>query len=111
MEKPRAIDFFYEKIIKSGLAHKLTKYKILTWLHAAKIDEKALHRLTGLGASLIQYNVKEEDTAKFSKLLHSGLQLFEDNQLEQFADNIAKSAIEDRGYYNAFLFAIGLLKL
>jgi hypothetical protein len=110
MEKPGAIDFFYEKIIKSGLAHKLTKYKILAWLHAAKIDEKALHRMTGLGASLIQYNVKEEDTAKF-KLLHSGLQLFEDNQLEQFADNIAKSAIEDRGYYNAFLFAIGLLRL
>jgi len=110
MEKPGAIDFLYEKIIRSGLAHKLAKYKILAWLHTAKIDEKALHRLTGLGASLIQYNVKEEDTAKF-KLLHSGLQLFEDNQLEQYADNIAKSAIEDRGYYNAFLFTIGLLKL
>jgi hypothetical protein len=109
MEKPRAIDFLYEKIIRSGLAHKLEKFKMLAFFHATKIDETAIHKMMGVEASLIQGNLKEEDTADFT-VLHKGFQLVDDNQLEQFADNIAKSLIEDRGYY-ALLSIAGLLKL
>jgi hypothetical protein len=109
MEKPGAIDFLYEKLIKTGLAHKLAKFKMLACLHAAKIDEAVLHKIMGIGASLMQDNIKQQDTTNF-KLLHQRLQLFDDNQLEQHADNIAKSLIEDRGYY-ALLSISGLLKL
>lgn len=109
MEKPGAIDFLYGKIIRSHLAHKLAKFKILAFLHAAKIDETALHKMMGIGASLMQDDIKEQDTANF-KLIHQGLQLFDDNQLEQYADNLAKSLIEDRGYY-ALLYIAGFLKL
>jgi hypothetical protein len=109
MEKPGAIDFLYEKIIKSGLAHKLAKFNMLAVLHTAKIDETALHKLMGIGASLMQDNIKQQGTTSF-KLLHQALQLFDDNQLEQYADYIAKLLIEDRGYY-ALLSISGLLKL
>lgn len=109
MEKPEAIDFLYGKIIRSGLAHKLAKFNILSYLHAAKIDETALHKMMGVGASLMQDNIRQEDTASFT-LFYQGLQLVDDNQLEQYADRIAKSLIEDRGYY-ALLSIAGFLKL
>jgi hypothetical protein len=109
MEKPGAIDFLYEKIIKSGLAQKLEKFKTLAFLHAIKMDETAGHKMVAVVASLVQGNVREEDTAKL-KLLHQGFQLVDDNQLEQWADNIAKSLIEDRGYYELLSIA-GFLKL
>ena len=109
MEKPGVIDFLYEKLIKTGLAHKLAKFKMCACLHAAKIDEAVLHKLMGIEASLMQDNIKQQDTANF-KLLHQRLQLFDDNQIEQYADNIAKSLIEDRGYY-ALLSIGGFLKL
>jgi hypothetical protein len=109
MKKPGAIDFLYEKIIRSGLAHKLTKYDMLAWLHAVMVDETILHRAMGVGASFFEDNIKEEDIPNF-KLIYQRLQLFDDNQLEQHADNITKSLIEDHGYY-ALLFIAGLLKL
>ena len=87
----------------------MAKFKILAFLHAAKIDETALHKMMGIGASLMQDDIKEQDTANF-KLIHQGLQLFDDNQLEQYADNLAKSLIEDCGYY-ALLYIAGFLKL
>jgi hypothetical protein len=109
IEKPGAIDFLYEKIIKSGLAQKLEKFKMLVCLHAIKMDETAGHKMVAVVASLVQGTVREEDTAKL-KLLHQGFQLVDDNQLEQWADNIAKSLIEDRGYYELLSIA-GFLKL
>jgi len=109
MEKPGAIDFLYEKLIKTGLAHKLAKFKMSACLHAAKMDEKALHKMMGIEAFLMQDDIRQEDTANF-KLLHQRFQLFDDNQIEQYADNIAKSSIEDRGYY-ALLSIAGFLKL
>jgi hypothetical protein len=108
MEKPESLDFLYEKIIKSGLAHKLAKYKLLAVLHAAKMDEKILHKMMGVGASFTQDNIGEKDAASFN-LLHQGLQFFDGNQLEQMVDSIAKSLIQDRGYY-AILLLSGLLK-
>ena len=109
MEKPGAIDFLYEKIINSGLAHKIEKFKMSAFFYATKKDEPAVHKMMGVGASHIQGNIKEEDTANFA-LLHKGFQLVDDNQLEQWADNIAKSLIEDRGYYE-LLSISGFLKL
>lgn len=109
MEKPGAIDFLYEKIINSGLAHKIEKFKMLAFFHATKKDETAIQKMMGVGASLTQGHIKEEDIANFT-LLHKGFQLVDDNQLEQWADNIAKSLIEDRGYY-ALLSIVGLSKL
>jgi hypothetical protein len=109
MEKPGAIDFLYEKIIKSGLAHKLTKFMMSALLHAIKMDKTVVHKMMAVGASLIQGNISEEDTADFT-VLHRGLLLVDDNQLEQFADKVTKSLIEDRGYYELLSIA-GLLKL
>jgi hypothetical protein len=109
MKKPGAIDFLYEKVIASTLAHRLAKFGILAFLHAAKMNEGALDKLIRIGASLINSNVTEKDTADF-KVFFKRLQLIEDDQLEQYADNIAKSLIEDRGYY-ALLSIAGLLKL
>jgi hypothetical protein len=109
MEKPGAIDFLYEKLIKTGLAHKLEKFKMSACLHAAKMDETAAHKMMGAEASLMQDTIRQEDTINF-KLLHQRLQSFDDNQIEQYADNIAKLLIEDRGYY-ALLSIAGLLKL
>jgi hypothetical protein len=108
MEKPESLDFLYEKIIKSGLAHKLAKYKLLAVLHAAKMDEKILHKMMGIGATFMRDNIGEKDAASF-KLLHQGLQFYDDNQLEEITDNIAESLIQDRGYY-VFLFLSSLLK-
>ena len=45
VEKPEAIDFLYEKIIESGLALSLAKYKMLALLHAVKMDEKIVHKM------------------------------------------------------------------
>lgn len=109
MEKPGAIDFIYEKLIKSGLAHKLAKFKMSACLHAAKIDETVLHKVMRIGALFMQDNLRGEDTSKF-KLIHQALQLSDDNQIEQHADNIAKSLIEDRDYY-ALLSIAGFLKV
>ena len=65
LRKPEAIDFLYKKMIESGFPHKFAKYNILAFLHAAKLNEKTLHRSMGIGASFMQDSVKEEDTAKF----------------------------------------------
>jgi hypothetical protein len=62
-----------------------------------------------IGASLVNSNITEKDTADF-KVFFKRLQLIEDDQLEQIADTIAKLLIEDRGYY-ALLTIAGLLKL
>jgi hypothetical protein len=96
-------------MIRLGLAHKFAKYKILGFLHAAKANKIALHRMMGIGASFMQDRIKEEDTAKF-KLIYRGLQFFDDNLLEQYAENISTSLIENRGYY-ALLFMAGILKI
>ena len=108
MKKPGAIDSLYEKVIKSGLAHRLAKFKVLAFFHATKMDKTVVHKMMSLGASLMQGSIREEDSANFN-LLHQGFQLIDDNQLEQYADNIAKSLIEDRGYY-ALLSIVGLSK-
>jgi hypothetical protein len=109
MEKPGAIDFFYEKVIRSGLAHRVAKFAMLALLHTSKMDEKAFEKLMQIGAFLNKTDVTGEDSTNFKILLRQ-LQLIDDSKLEEVADNIAKSLIKDQGYY-ALLSMSGFLKL
>jgi hypothetical protein len=109
MNKSDALDFLHDKIIKSGLALKLAKYLLLAILYTAKMDEQVAQRLMGIGASFFQSKVTENDSSK-SSAIHQKLQTIDDDQLEQYANNVAKSVIEIRKYY-ALLFVAGLLKL
>ena len=72
------------------------------------MDKTVVHKMMSFRSISYARCIREEDSANFN-LLHQGFQLIDDNQLEQYADNIAKSLIEDRGYY-ALLSIVGLLK-
>lgn len=78
-------------------------------LHAIKMDEKVVQTLIGFGASFFHSTITEKDTLNI-KSIHQRLRTSDDNQLEQLADSIAKSAIEDEKYYT-LLFFTGLSKL
>ena len=87
----------------------MAKFHLLIFPHAAKMDDAALIRMMQIGASLFKDDIREEDTVNF-KDIFKNLQSSDDSHLEQIADTIAKSLIEDRGYY-ALLSIAGLLKL
>jgi hypothetical protein len=70
------------------------------------MDKTVIHRTAGLGASFLRYDIKEKDIADL-KATFDILQMFDDNQLEQCADNMIKS-VKDLGYY-AIVFALGVL--
>jgi hypothetical protein len=110
MEKPGAVELLYEQIAKSGLAYQLTKFLQLGLWHAAKMDETLLHKLIGLGASFVQDGLREEDKVEF-KAIHKKLQLLNDNQIEQIADQAAEFLVQNRDYYKFFVSTSGLLKL
>jgi hypothetical protein len=110
MEKQGALDFLYDKIMRSGLAHKLAEFNILGFLYAAKMDIRALYRMMGVGVSYFNDNTISKKNTDSLKVLVQQLQEMDDQQLRQYADYIAKAAIEDRGYY-MFLFMVGLLRL
>ena len=59
----------------------------------------ALIRMMQIGASLFKDDIREEDTVVNFKDIFKNLQSSDDSHLEQIADTIAKSLIEDRGYY------------
>lgn len=109
IEKPQALDFLYDKVIKSGIAHQLAKFGFSAFLYAAKMDERVIYKLMGAEASFFQDTITDRDIANFKVTLQQ-LQGVDDEKLEQLADHMAKSAIEDRKYY-ALLFLTGLLKL
>ena len=75
---------------------------MLAFLYAAKMDERVIHRLMGVGASFFQDNITKIDTGNF-KVIFQRLQMVDDNQLEQHADSIAKSAVENRLVLNKLL--------
>jgi hypothetical protein len=70
------------------------------------MDEKIVHKVMGVGASFTQNDIAREDIVSFN-ILYQGLQLLDDNQIEQMADDISKSLIQDR---YAILSIGGLLK-
>ena len=109
MEKPEALDYLYNKVIRSRLAHKLAKFIFLIFLHGAKMNEKFLISMMGVGASFFQESQTSDGIASFRDMFQQ-LQKLDDKQLEEIADKLAKDAIEDRGYYRV-LFMPGLLKL
>jgi hypothetical protein len=110
MAKPEALDFLYNKIIRSGLAYKLARFTFLVFLYAAKMSEKFLINILRVGASFFQESLTSDGIAD-SRVMFQQLQHLNDNQLEEIADKVAKDAVEDRGYYNTVLFIAGLLKL
>jgi hypothetical protein len=111
LEKPGAIDFLHKMVVHSGLAHKIAKFNTLVFLHAAKMNERALHKMMGTGTSFARnYNIREQDIANF-KAIFKRLQSLDDAQLEQFADDKAKLMIEDKEYYALISPLVGLLKL
>jgi hypothetical protein len=109
MNNTGALKFLYDKIIKTGIALKLFEYQSLAFLYTAKMDEQVAQRLMSIGASFFQSKVTENNSSK-SSALHQMLQTMDDDQLEQYAHNIAKSLIEVRGFYS-LLFLPGLLRL
>ena len=113
MKKPAVLDLLYKSLIGSCVAHLFFKFNLLAFLYAIKMDKRVIHRTAGLGASFVQYNIKEKNIADF-RATPDILQTMDDNQLEQYADNMIKSVI-DLGYY-AIVFALtvlggGLLKI
>ena len=74
------------------------------------MDKTLLHKLIGFGGSFIQDGLREEDKVKF-KAIHEKLQLLDDNQIEQIADEAAEFLVQNRDYYKFFLSTSGLLKL
>jgi hypothetical protein len=106
MNKSDALDFLHDKVIKSGLAFKFTKYLLQLILYTVKMDEQVTLKLMGIGASFFQ----EKSDSPISSAIHQRVQTMDDDQLEKSAAIRAKSIIEDREYY-ALLFLAGLLKL
>jgi hypothetical protein len=74
------------------------------------MDETLLHKLIGFGASFVQDGLLEEDKVEF-KAIHEKLQLLNDNQIEQIADQAAEFLVQNRDYYKFFVSTSGLLKL
>jgi hypothetical protein len=106
MKKPAAIDLLYKRLIGSGVAHPFFKFNLLAYLYAIKMDKRVIHRTAGLGASFLRYDLKEKDIADYNATFEI-LQTFDDNRLEQCADNMIKY-VKDLGYY-AIVFALGVL--
>ena len=50
MENHEAVEFLYDEIAKSGLAHKLIRFLVLTCWHAAKMDETYFARSVEFGS-------------------------------------------------------------
>jgi hypothetical protein len=109
MNKSDALDFLHDKIIKSGLALELARYLFLLILHGMKADENVVQKRLGIGASFFQSKMTEKIVNDLG-ILHQKLRKVDDRQLEQIANDRAKSAVESRGYYS-LLFLMGFLKL
>jgi hypothetical protein len=109
MEKPEALDYLYNKVVMSGLAHKIMEYFMLMMFYAIKIDEDVALKLTGAGAIFFKGNMKEQQEIEFKKL-YQHLQLVDDNALERYVNEITKYLIHDRRYYEV-LFIMGLFRL
>ena len=110
LEKHEAIEMLYDEIAKSGLAHKLIRFMLLAFWHAAKMDEGYFGTGVGFGAAFFQRTLQEKDRSNF-KAIHRWLQELDDNQLEQLADGYVDLILWDSRYYQALIFALSFLKL
>jgi hypothetical protein len=89
LEKPASLDYLLDRLIKSGLAYKTTKFFVSTALYAMKMDERRYFGLLGVGEAARRQRVLGSDIDKF-KTLHNGLEILDDRVLEEHADRIAK---------------------
>ncbi|MGA9318766.1 MAG: hypothetical protein WBV84_12000 [Nitrososphaeraceae archaeon] len=71
-----------------------------------KADENVVEKRLGIGASFFHSKMTEKIVNDLG-ILHQQLRKVDDRQLEQIANDLAKSAVESRGYYTL----VGLLKL
>jgi hypothetical protein len=110
IEKPEAAEMLYDEILRSGLAHKLIRFILLAFWHAAKMDETYFGKSVGFGAAFFQDTLQEEDRSNF-KAIYRWLQDLNDNQLEQLADGYTDLIMHDRRYYKGLIFFLGFLKL
>lgn len=111
MEKPEAIDLVRKKLIQSRLAYRLHEFGTLAFLHAAKIDQTVLPKIIKWGNAFTQDDLTEAENEPSNFIaFFEKLQLFDDNQLKQFAAKCAEFLIEDRDYYKFFSMS-GLFKL
>ena len=82
IEKPKAIEYVYEKIMSSNLPHRFAKFILLAFFHMAKLDEVSLHKMMGIGEVMIKDDIKQidkSDLVNFQRFLRR----FDDHQLEQ----------------------------
>ena len=90
IEKPQALDFLYDKVIKSGIAHQLmVKFGFSAFLYAREMDQRVIYKLMGAEESLFQDTITDKDIANFKVTLQQ-LQRVDDEKLEQLADHMAK---------------------
>lgn len=109
MKKPHAIDYIQAKIIGSGLALALTKYKQLAFLYAAKIDKNIFLRMMTIGANFMNEDWTEDDTRRLGDTFQ-GLQSLSDNQVQEYAEKGAIFLLNNRSYHEQLLFFSALMK-
>jgi hypothetical protein len=102
VEKPGAVEYFYRGTLNSGLAHRLATYNILAGFHAVMLDEKTFHRVTAVGASFMETDVREEKLKIFFQVLRR----FSDKQLEEYTEIAAKQLLRRRKYHQGLLFMV-----
>jgi len=107
MEKPGAIQLFYQKIAKSDLAYGLVKYQLLAFWHAAKMDETVLANLIGSSTTFFPNELSEEDIPDF-KTVYQRLQLLDERELDELAHDSTKILLENIDYQKFIIFMFGL---
>ena len=109
LKKPHAIDYIQAKIIASGLALALTKYKQSAFLYAAKIDKPIFLRMMTIGARLMNEDWTEDDTHKLGDTFQA-LQSLSDDQVQELAEKGATFLINNRCYHEQLSLLIHLMK-
>lgn len=111
MEKPQAVDYLFDKIMKSGLALKINRYMMLVVLHLMKLSgEMGIIRLINIGASADHARLNQEDI-NLLKAINKILQKLDDSKLSELADILACRLTEMKDYYNVMLRILGFMKL
>jgi hypothetical protein len=104
MEKPGAIELFYERLARSDLAYKLVKFQQLALWYAVKMDETLLSKMIGHGICMFP-EIKGKHISDF-KNAYQQLQSFDESQLEKLAEHCAKILIKNPGSLQSFAISV-----
>ncbi|HET9807787.1 MAG TPA: hypothetical protein VFP49_12845 [Nitrososphaeraceae archaeon] len=110
IKKSGAIEYVYDRIMSSNLPHKFAKFSLLVFFHASKLDEIATQKMLGIGAAMMKdmgRRIDRSELLSFKRFLDS----FDDEKLEQYADEGAQFLINERTYHTLLFFLAGLLKV